>query len=310
MKKFILKFSAILAILSVIIILIAYILEVIIQKNTNKKQYLLHADWNSKIKENYDILFIGNSRVWIQINSELISNKTNLKVYDLTQNGKSVKLLWYKFRNYTKFNSPPKELFLQFDNRFISNEYPVATYEKEFFLSYIYLDPLKLNKLFKEEIGIKDYETYIPLIRYYGYSSILYSHLTGIQNCDWLDSNTYKFGFYPRKYSWDANWNKPLIYNYNSKNLNYIDSFRIYCQANNVKLHLFHPPQSTTSYNVRSDENKKVIENYICKYNLEFTDFNSNIYNDSTIFSDHIHLNQKGSQIFTNQIIERYFKKN
>lgn len=315
MKRFIVKITKLLFVLLLLIICIAFLLEAVIQKNTSNKQFLSHANWNNHINANFDLLFIGNSRVWIQINAELISKKTNLKTFNLTQDGRGANILWYKFRQYLKNNTPPKEIFLQFDNKFISDIYRKSYYGKENYLLYVYNNPLQLNSLFKEEFGFNDFETHIPLIRYYHNQDILYAHITGIQKCDWVDRKTYKYSYAPMYYYWNENkiwnaiWDKPLIYEYNANNINYIDSFRIYCQDNNVKLHLFHPPQSWSSYNKRTKNNTQILQNYINKYRLEYHDFNNIIYNDSTLFYNHTHLNYNGSQIFTNQIIQWYFNK-
>ncbi len=314
MKKFVVKFSYLLITLIGVMIIISFLLEMLIEKNNKEKQYIFHANWHTIVNQNYDKLFIGNSRVWVQINAELISLKTNSKVYNLTQDGRGANILWYKFKNYLKYNTPPKEIFLQFDNKFISNIYKNTFYSQENYLTYIYHDPLKLNKLFQEEYGFSDYETYIPLIRYFRYKEILYSHLTGHQNYDWHNIKTYKYGFDAMDLTWNANnswksiWNNPSTKQYNTNNLKYIDSFRIYCNANNIKLHLFHPPQSYTSFKKTGQNSRKILSQYILKYNLEFQDFNSNIYNDSTLFYNHTHLNRKGSKIFTDQIINHYFK--
>lgn len=316
MKKFIIKLSKLLIVLLIIIVLLSFLLEAVIDKNTDSKQFLSHDNWNSNINKNHDMLFIGNSRVWVQIDAELISNKTNFKVYNITQDGRGANILWHKYKQYLKTNTDPKEIFLQFDSKFISNIYSKSFYGKENYLTYVYHNPLKLNNLFKDEFGFNDIDTYIPLIRYYHNQEVLYAHITGIQNYNWVDSKTYKYNYAPMYYKWNENkmwnaiWEKPLIYNYNSKNINYIDSFRIYCQTNDIKLHLFHPPQSWTSYNKRLKNNTEVLLNYVSKYNLEFHDFNNINYNDSTLFYNHTHLNYKGSQMFTNQIIEHYFKKN
>lgn len=319
MKRFIVKFSNFFGIFFILILLIAFCLEMIIKENIKGKQFMFHADWTSKVNENYQILFLGNSRVWAHINAELISNKTNSKAYNLTQNSKSIKFLWYKFQNYLKYNAPPKDLFLQFDNKFISDLYKKPWPEKENFLTYIYKNPLNLNELFQKEVGFTEFDTHIPIIRYYGYPSVFYSHITGKTNCDLQHTKkSYQYGYEGQKANWNefksvdepnSPWNYPLKKDYNTLHLNYADSFRIYCQLNNVKLHLFYPPISYSSYEIISQKDKDELLNYIMKHQIDYHDFNSIIFNDSTIFYNHTHLNNLGSSIFTNLLIERYFEK-
>lgn len=317
MKKLIVKFSILFGAFFTLMLLFSILLESIIKKNTQKTQFMFHADWTSKVNENYQILFVGNSRVWAHINTELISEKTKLKAYNLTQNSKSIKFLWYKFKNYLNHNQPPKDLYIQFDNKFISDLYKKPWPEKENFLTYVYKDPLNLKKLFQEEVGFTEYDFYIPLIRYYGHPSILYSHLSGKTNCDLQHKKkSYIYGYEGQKAFWNefksadepnTPWNYPVKKDYNTQHLNFADSFRIYCSLNNVKLHLFYPPISYSSYNIISKKNKEELLNYITKYQIDYHDFNSKIFNDSTLFYNHTHLNSVGSAIFTSLLIEHYF---
>jgi len=319
MKQFILKILKITLFYLLILLAISYVLELVIYKNTQQKQYLLQADWEIHKNKNYNILIIGNSRVYCQINSEQISKNLNLMAFDLAQDGRGLKVIWAKFKLYSKTNRNPSDIFLLYDPYFIDGRTDNTFYGKENYLSYIFLNRVGINYLFNNEKGFNKYEVYMPLVRYRGYQNILMEHLFGKHTNSSKQDSSFKYGSVQNDWIWNRyndtskinakNWNNPLVTNVKLNEISYIDSFRLYCNQNNIKLHLFYPPQSWPSYNKVSKKNKDELAIYAKKNDLEFFDFNSPIYIDSSMFYNHMHLNKKGNDFFTKKFLNHYFNK-
>ena len=77
----------------IITLILAFLTEFIIYFNTRQEQYLLQADWHVKHQKTNEILFIGNSRTWIQVDAKLITKNTQFKSYVLAQDGRNSKIL-------------------------------------------------------------------------------------------------------------------------------------------------------------------------------------------------------------------------
>ena len=297
------------------IFLFSVIVEGVIYIHTKNNQYLIQEDWDKLKNKNFDLLFIGNSRVWLQVDAEMVSEKLNCKAYDLAQDGRMIDLLWIKFKLYIKYNKKPTDIYLLYDPYFFDSETNNTFYGKENYLSTMYMDRLGINHVFKNDTGYHQYETYIPLIRYSGYGGLLFDHILNIHKADKHSINTYQYGSDPlnwewNKYKfWNQKWQHPLITNNPFSNFCYVDSFKQYCKVNNVKLHLFYPPQSWTSYNTVSTNNIQRLTQFAKEKDIDFYNFNSEYYNDSTLFVNHTHLNKKGSILFTNQLLKHYFNK-
>jgi hypothetical protein len=299
-----------------ITIIIAFIIELIIYNNTKNDQYLLQADWHIKHKKQNKILFIGNSRTWVQVDVEFFSKKMKQKSYTIAQDGRNIKTLWYKLKKYLEINHKPEKIFLQFDPTFIEANLNFQTfYGKENYLTYLFFDNLNINKLFSNESGFEKYEEYIPLIRYINYHDLFIRHLMKRNHENTSDFNTnykyYTYGSCPKNYTWGqfpewkCNWKNPETFKYKKRlDFQWIDSVRILCSKKSINLILIYPPQSYTSYKCQDKKFIIDLKQYSQKFKIDYIDFNSKQYNDSTLFYNHLHLNKKGSVIYTNQIID------
>ena len=296
-----------------LLFVIGYGLELIIYYNTKNKQYALQADWDNKIQENYDNLFVGNSRLWVQLDLKSFNQQTNVKSYALSQDGGKVDVLWSKFKVYLKNNRAPRRIFLQFDPYFLSYLNKNTFYGKENYLSYIFFDRLGINKLFYGLVGFNYYEVYLPIIRYWGFSEVSKEHVFGkiLKKDDfWKNPKTFKYGTNPQNWHWaqfsdTKTWQNPELTN-KPMDLTYVDSFRNYCNKNHVNLTLYYPPQSWLSYQKVDIKLKKELMEYAYKNKLIYWNFNNPNYNDSALFYNHMHMNKKGTERFTLELIRRY----
>jgi hypothetical protein len=282
-------------------------LEYIIKKHTYNKQYHLQSDWHIKHNKNVDAVLVGNSRIYQMLNAEMLSKFTSNKHYALCQASRGSKVLYYKFVKFLEFNPNPENVYFQFDPYFCGKSLTRGTFNGKFsYLPYLYFNNLGINHLFEDEAGFSTFEVYLPLLRYFrsGVKGpyLMFLHLFQLE--------PYKKGFFEygneiQNKNWMASssWEKPLKTD-DIMDFSYVDSFRMLCKNRNIKLTLIYTPQSYPSYLMVDKRIIRELSNYAIINNIRFINFNNDSYNNKNLFYNHMHLNSRGSVIFTKSFLD------
>jgi hypothetical protein len=284
---------------------LGFIAEKIIQTHVEHDQYDLQADWHIQHKEYNELLFVGNSRTWVQIDAAMLSEATHKKSYCLAQDGREAKVLFWKLKAYLQRNRKPARIFIQFDPYFINSRNEGTFYGKRNYLGYLFGDRLKINKLFQSELGFSKYDELLPLVRYFsteGGLPLLFRHLTAKKSAA---SSGFRYGSELQK----REWNQAQSYSHPDKtrmtlHCEYIDSLLTLCAQLHIKTILMYPPQSFSSYQQVDRSIKHQLQEYAAVHKLTYWDFNSGQYDDSLLFYNHMHLNHIGARKYTTQLID------
>lgn len=307
MRKFIHKLFLFFSLTILSYLAFGYSLEYIIRRNTENKQFDLQGDWHIKHRNPVDVLFVGNSRTYQMLNIEDIQQRLGIDAYALCQASRGSKILYFKIKTFLEHNKKPQIIFLQCDPYFCGNSLTKGTFNgKISYLTYLFNDNIGINHLFRGEKGFKEYEAYLPLLRYFSAGPKgPYSLLAHLLNLKPYKSEFFKFGneIESRKWEKSSNWFNPLETK-DKLDFKYIDYTIQLCKSNDINIVLVYPPQSYTSYSKVSKNIFYDINNFARNKNIEFWNFNSKEYNDSLIFFNHMHLNNLGSQKYTSQIID------
>lgn len=300
MKRFLLKISIYLFLLLVF----ALSAEYLITKRVNQGfRYSFQADWHDLKNHNSEILFIGNSRIWVHVDPFAIQEKFRTKCEIIGINGQGPHLLWLKFKEYSQHNIPPKEIYLQFDPFFLQQRqdlYGIQNFSTGFFRDRIDLSSLKPYK------GYSDFYRFAPL------SAIDFTLLIKVILNDTVsksDSYESTHGFQRQDKKWNGNWSSTAKTIIDTNNISsYIDSFIVYSKKKNINLYAIYPPQSPVSYRNTLKPDMLLFKisglSELFQYPVTFIDFNSDsLYSDSTLFYNHMHLNSKGVGVFMKQLI-------
>ena len=137
------------------------IAEKIIELNVKNNQFQLQEDWHIKHEQYNELLFIGNSRTWVHVDAEMITNSIHKKSYCLAQDGRAAKVLFWKLKKYLLNNNKPKYIFIQFDPYFINNRNGGTFFGKANYLGYMFWDKMKINQIFRSEIGFNKYDEFV-----------------------------------------------------------------------------------------------------------------------------------------------------
>ena len=293
MKKFIKK---ILLFFSVILIPFLIVELIITIKQKNNFIVTTHNDWHTLEGHNSEVLFIGNSRVWTHFDANRIGEYINAPVEDLAQDGQSVNMLWYKFQRYLDVNEKPKEIYVLVDPFFIRLSGDLYKFDR--FRSYMFMDRYDLGPL-KELDGWMSYYKYMPLTA------------VGEQAFDFLmnkSDNEIDFaksrGFKAFELEWDnsSTWTEPIAITYEKDgSLPYVDSFTNFCAREDIRCYFIFTPMSYPAYNVFT--NYDYFKQVLNERGVDFRDYNGEMYDDSTLFYNHMHLNTKGVDIFMKQFL-------
>jgi hypothetical protein len=285
------------------IFLLFFSIEWLMGKSLDEgKRYYFQADWHDLKNHNADVLVIGNSRTWVHYDPFLIEKKTGLKTEAIAQDGQGAQVVWLKFKTYFKNNSAPHKILLQFDHWFMHQRadlYGIKNFRTGFWNDRIGLRELKrLN-------GYSAYFHYLPLA---AIDFDLFWRWAFNHQIPEAESYARTHGFMPQQKSWKGNWKNPDVVIDTGMVSQYMDSFFVYAKKNQVDMYLIYPPQSYPSYQffTGKEKIKKQAEMFNQKYqmNVPFIDYNSAaIYNDSTLFYNHMHLNQKGVAVFMRQML-------
>lgn len=284
---------------------IGIVLERIIRENVQNNQFQFQEDWHLKHPKYNEVLFIGNSRTWAQVDVKLIAKKKAWRSFCLAQDGRDSRILFFKLKKYLELNKAPKHIFLQFDPSFLCECNDGTFYGKKNYLGYMYHDWLKINSIFNHEIGFDNFDVYFPLKRYFstiGGLPILYYHLSAIKPKDYQN---FKYGSFPQHKDWtpSSKWSQP---NFTDCPLDfkYINSILFLCQSNHIALTFFYPPQSFPSYHKVNNKLIISLAAFARKHRIKYWNFNHKKYNQIDFFYNHMHLNAQGSLIFTHDLLD------
>ncbi|MCA9346933.1 hypothetical protein KC960_05585 [Candidatus Saccharibacteria bacterium] len=268
-----------------------------------KHQYYVQGDWHMLEGHNSELLFVGNSRTYKHVDPIFLDSALHTTSEVIAQDGQTIDFIWVKFREYTKVNSAPKEIYVQTDHftLFLHDKlYGIQNISPYFFMKRIDLSDLSTKG------GYHSYYTYLPMM------AMKFEYIRKMILDDTLKNYSFKKnrGAELVDQEWSGDWQNTPEVTFDPEHpcLRFIDSFFNYCKTNNVKLNFIFPPMSAPSLkNIKaSDRIEQVIAKKSVKYGYpahyrNYTD--TTLYNDSTLFYNHMHMNRRGVKVFMHQLL-------
>ena len=303
MKRFILKLTY----FSVLIYFIAFLLDLFISHNL-KKTNLYQGEievWNDiyQSKINSDLLILGSSRAWVQVDPKILSKQTGLTTYNLGMDGHKFDLTYLRYLEYMKFNKKPKYIIMMVDVNFFSRFSKLYNYEQ--FLPYMLFN-LNYYNFFNSYNSFKKIDYLIPLLRYSGKINVIKNAISSIP---FKKNKKYRnLGFKGQQLTWHEIHSslKGLKIELDRTKLVMFQSLINQCRKTNTTLILVYPPEHI--------EGQKMILNRDCiidflknkaKLNrliyLDYSEDNTFL-RDKKLFYNAFHLNNRGAYIFTQKL--------
>jgi hypothetical protein len=311
MKSFIKRFF----LFSLPIIILVYPLDRLVsyfQANSNYDSSGETYIWNAinKGKINCDILIYGSSRAWTHFDTKIIQEGLNQKTYNLGIDGHNFRLQYLRHKELIKHNKKPKKIILSID--IFSLQRRETLYNKSQFLPFLLWNKTIYNFTSIYD-GFEVYDYCFPLLRYCGQKESLKAALHNLI----LGSDTQPSrikGYMGQDYKWEYTNSYQLKAVLDSCKIN-LDANSIYlfyqfikeCKKKNIELILVYSPEYIAAQKFIKNRNKLI--NYYKftakRFNIKFLDYSSNaICLDTKYFLNAEHLNKKGSELFSKQLVK------
>ena len=269
------------------------------QHETKRITALLNKDVN------YDMLFIGSSRMHVHYNIQIIDSITKLTSYNFGVEGGNLleTNLWLQV--YLQSHKAPKAIVL---------DIPVFAFDIEhrpFFNPTIYFPYLNNDIIYStiakyKKIGLYQYLPFLELMEVDDYNK--FNALKGLGGTKEELASHFSYNGYADN---GDNILKPstnpprdtTTYKITEAGINLFNAIIDSCLKKNIKLILSYSPEYfDTDYSNRKDF-FSLINNAALKNNLPFFDFrNAPICHDSTLFANPGHLNKYGADVFSRDI--------
>lgn len=293
----------------------AYLMGIIFDSLYKKRWSAFFFDKTEELvngKINYDIIFLGNSKMHFGINPYYFDSVTTYNSYNFGYGSSDAEDMLLTTSVYLANKKTPKLAIISLDmmhlmkhKNFITNYYN---------LFYLYNDSIEIK------LNRAGYPTHLiqlfPFIKYSYFDEYNRTSIFVNKSIPKFNHNIYN-GF--------INIHQPLNVIQVYKPTNEIDTLKVSGEAidnlNKIVINLQHagttvvfieaPEKSTASE--RSSPYKKlsdsIIQNLVTKYNLKFMSF-ENLFNNDAYFSDQFHLNEPGTRIYSRSLgdsINKYF---
>lgn len=294
------------------IIGLAYFLDIFLSKNLKKsnnhaqKEY---TTWNAVLegKLESDIYVYGSSRSWVHFNSKIIQESLGMSTYNLGIDGNGFDLQYFRHKLALKYNSKPKLIIHSVD---IGTFEHIAMFNPDQFLPYL---------LWKQEFykGISKYKVYnfydfnIPLIRYTGrFDAIKTAFKMYFRPQD--NPLGRIRGFQGQDIAWNSDFMKAkkamksYSADFDSKIYEQFKTYLKECKANNIEVVLVFSPVyiKGQKFMKNLDFILSIYRKLAKEHGLLFLDFSKDdICDHKEYFYNTTHLNTKGAEIFTEELV-------
>lgn len=267
-------------------------------------------------ENNYNVIFLGSSRVEMHYNTKQFDSLTHQNSFNLSLAGATPQIAFAALKAYLLNSKAPEYLFYEIDYHFLKYK---ATEIKEFNNYFPFLKNRILRSEFSKLDGRMSHFYYNP---YYSFP------YTGLKNIStglhgWLnipnktDSLYYK-GFLKEVLRPNLKFNaiKPYYSFFNISDRNYLDSIILLCKKSNSKITLISSPIFAGG-KVDLANKPEIIKqlNNIANINkIRYFDLSSLPFcNNRHMFIDHYHMNYAGASkfgaylaaLFNNKIIKK-----
>ncbi|MFZ4786367.1 MAG: hypothetical protein ACOYLH_12890 [Flavobacteriales bacterium] len=293
------------AVFLLIVYCAGYLAEMWIGKELSSgKRYYFQADWHDLANHQSEILFVGNSRTWVQVDPFYIQNKFNTSCEIIAQDGQDIQVVWLKLKEYLKHNEAPKEIYLQFDPFFLQQREDLFGIDN--IRTCFFFDRVDLSSISDHE-GYKSYYRFLPLA---AYNWELIEKIRKGETVGEKEKFENTRGAIIQDKVWEGDWIHPEAVEVKKEKFgSHLDSLVMACKTHNIKLYAIFSPQSYPSY--QQIAHRELIHAELARMreksgmDIPFIDFNDPLYNDSTLFYNHMHLNRKGVKIWMDSLVNQ-----
>lgn len=308
-KKVLIFFLLIVSLLS----LITFISD----KGLRKTGYYNYQEWNDIVNglASSNIYIQGSSRAWVHVSPKILEKELNISAYNFGVDGHKFDVQNARYNLYRKYNEKPQIIIQILD--FFSFDEKRDLYEPEQFYPY-YNEQIIINTISKIN-GFNNLTYNLPFLKYYGKYQYILLGMIEYFNLKHFNSEKYK-GYKGQNREWSDDFDnfkkeneKGISVQISSSLKNEFEKFLLQCKKENIKVYLVYAPEyfEINKYIYNKNEIIKMYKELSSKFGYDFIDFsNHNISFNKKLFYNSQHLNKKGSELFTIELVKYIKNKN
>ncbi len=259
-------------------------------------------------KNNFDVLFLGSSRVAMHYNTALFDSLTGCNSFNLSLSGATPRVSLAALKAYLQNSAAPKYILLETDLHNVNFDSDIMEFNNYF--------PFLTNTNLLEEFSRID-----PRMKHFYYNAFYSWPYTGYKNIStslhsWLgikgkiDDRFYK-GYVKNDYENGSCLHiaKPYKGGFTAMNAKYLEEIIAFCRQKNIKLILVTSPIFAGGKVdlLNKEQIVTVVDDYAHKNRLHHWNLSSTPYCDQRdLFIDHFHMNYKGARLFTSKLAYLY----
>ena len=259
-------------------------------------------------KVNADVLIYGSSTAWVQVNAQMLGDSLHTSVYNLGMDGHNFWMQYLRHASLLRYNKPPRVIIQTLDIFTLQKRHNL--YNPDQFLPYMFLNG-DLQKSTANYEGYKPVDFAVPLVRYYGKRKAITTAMR---------LSVSPSGELPNRVAGFQSQNKPWTNDFTSAKLRmpaYVakldtasiilfDRYLAECSERNIKMVFVYSPEYIDGQQFISNREEVIAlyEAFSKKYSIPFYNYSDDaITRDRSCYFNTLHLNKKGSTLFTNKLI-------
>lgn len=315
MKKFLLQFALFL----VPIVVLAYLGDAFLSQNLKKSNNFVKGEmcvWNDLYdkKVNSEIIVMGSSRAWVQIDTPMMTDSLHTSVYNLGIDGHNFWMQDYRFQLAMQQPVKPKVVIQSIDIFTLTKREDL--FYQEQFLPYMMQHP-ELEKITSQFLGFDYWDYRIPLMRYYGKGGAVteaFKMFFGGKN-----EISRERGYQGQVKPWsnELDQAKARLKSFTVKleppTIALFEKYLQYCKDNGIQMVFVYTPEYVVGQEFISNRKEMIglYEHFSKKYGIPFLDYsNDPISHDRGYFYNALHMNKLGAEAFTARFIKDFQKLN
>jgi hypothetical protein len=297
-------------IFSTIIILSAFSFQSLFDSIIRNMKSDEEAVWNDIFQNNIqsELIILGSSRSATHINTKLLEKSSFLKAYNLGIMGHNFYLSSLRYNLFKKHQNTPKYIIISLDYESFQKRNDLFNATQ--FLGYLNDSMIKSYTKNYEGFGKYDYD--LPILKYAGEQLYIRKLLTLKMHPETNVPNRYR-GFMGRPGSWGKNQEqvlynlKPFSITNDSISINELNQFLNHIKSQHIKTAWVFSPVHIEGQSkvINRKEIIHFMQQFTSENDLLFLDYtkDSTFCKDKKWFLNSTHLNQKGADAFTLQLI-------
>lgn len=262
---------------------------------------------------NSEYVIYGSSRAWVHIDPILIEKETGSKAYNMGMDAHNFYLQNLRHRKLLEYNEKPKAIIYGLD--MFTLEKRSDLYNLDQFLPIMLWDK-DIEQTTKSYIGFSWIDYKIPFFRYVGRFNAIKS---GVKYYIYPDDRFRSKGYKGREQEWSSQLDeaKENIGLYratlDTMSVRLFESFIKECKQNDIPLIFVYTPEYIDGqrFIANRDSVINIYNSWSKKYDIPFLDYSDDsICFDKQYFYNSMHMNKRGSELFTRKLINDLVNRN